>query len=166
MANLNTINPTALQLLINETLYSFPVSDVREPAIAEESASPSFAYLGKNKRKYLFIVFEPNHPFFSEEALAAFSKTIAALGMAMSDIAVFNLASSSGTVDAATLFTFFDPKKVIYLGVSPQVLGLTPLTPNTPSQKNDRTSLFTYSFEEMLNDTQKKKTFWLQLKNL
>ncbi len=166
MASLNTLNPNALRYFINETLYSFEITPVDETAPIDPPTTPAYAYLGENRKNFLFILENQQHSFFSEAALDAFSKTIMALGLTMADIAVYNLDMSSGSTDIGPLLSFFNPKKLVFSGVSPLDLGLTKGDLNVVFEHGNSSCLFTYSFEEMLTDTQKKKLFWTQLKTL
>lgn len=167
---LNTIDPVALRYLMTE-----PVFDVgeqvhedaaRAPAAAAaaaepeqvkkpEPAAPSFTFLGRNNRNYLFLTDEQQADWMAEPAMDAFVKTLAALKLTVDDVAVLNLAKLAAAPQAGQLVSFFKPRVVVNLG--------TPFSwPEQPGVK----LLDTYSFNEMLADAGKKRTFWTAIKTL
>lgn len=168
MTTLNTNNPYALRYLLNETVYDFEITKKdREPN--EEplvEVSPDYQFLGGNKKQILYIVDNQADAYFSSGALDAFSKTINALGLSMEDIAVFNIAKHTPIIDFDQVCTYFNPQKVILAGASPTQLTLNNLSLNDPITINSVKVLYTFSFEEMLTDVERKKTFWQQVKTL
>jgi len=168
--SLNTNNPMALRYLLEETLYPFSaeapsVAGTQTPDKPMEEKIP-FSFLGEHKQGLLYLITAPAIPFFSEQALDAFTKTNQALGYTLADIAVLNTASLDKTEVQQELLAFFSPKKIVFAGASPQELGF-PLFPLNSIQSFEGIPvLYTYSFEEMLTDVQKKKTFWQTLKLL
>ncbi|MFC6103781.1 hypothetical protein [Olivibacter domesticus] len=168
MTTLNTNNPYALRFLLNETVYAFEIAKKDEEPNQEPLAevSPAYQFLGGNKNQILYIINNSKHEYFSTAAHDAFSKTINALGLSMEDIAVLNVGNYPPVLYFDQICTYFDPRKVILAGASPTQLALNGLLLNDPTTLNNIRVLYTFSFEEMLTDIEKKKTFWQQVKTL
>lgn len=168
MALLNTDNPYALRFLLDDTIYAFDTSaeELMDDVITTSAQQVSFNYLGSNNKNILYLVEHPTDAYFSPAAYEAFSKTILALGLSFDDIAVFNLSCITEETTFETLQHFFKATKVILAGPKPQKIGLTELSLNTSIQLEQVKVLYTYSFEEMLNDVNKKKVFWQAVKAL
>jgi len=166
MTTLNTNNPYALRYLLNETVYAFEITkkdgEPNEEPLVE--LSPDYEFLGGNKKQILYIVENQAHAYFSSGALDAFSRTINALGLSMEDIAVFNIVEH--TINFDQICAYFSPQKIILAGASPTQLTLNNLSLNDPLTINNVKVLYTFSFEEMLTDIERKKTFWQQVKTL
>lgn len=166
MTQLNTTNPFALRYLMDDTLFQFEVeSPLLEQAIAETSR-PSFDILGANKSRILYLIENLAESYFSPTAQDAFIKTLHALGLALDDVAVLNLAQVGEEINFETLFTHFNPQKIVLAGPSPNKIGVNGLSLNIVSSQQSIKLLYTYSFEEMLTDTNKKKLFWQAVKSL
>ncbi|HWV72795.1 MAG TPA: hypothetical protein VN040_13800 [Pseudosphingobacterium sp.] len=168
MTTLNTNNPYALRYLLNDTVYAFEITkkdeELNEEPLVEVSSY--YEFLGENKKQILYIVDNQAHTYFSSGALDAFSRTINALGLSMEDIAVFNIAKHTSIINFDQICTYFNPQKVILAGASPTQLTLNNLSLNNPITLNNVKILYTFSFEEMLTDIERKKTFWQQVKTL
>ena len=168
MTTLNTNNPYALRYLLNETVYAFEITkkdkEPNEEPLVE--ISPIYQFLGGNKKQILYIVDNQAHAYFSTGALDAFSRTINALGLSMEDIAVFNIGKHTPIINFDQICAYFNPQKVILAGASPTQLTLNNLSLNDPITIDNIKVLYTFSFEEMLTDTERKKTFWQQVKTL
>src|SRR5690606_25579506 len=88
-----------------------------EPESAKsEQAAPSFIFLGKNERNYLFLTDEQQHEWMPEAAMEAFVKTLAALKLTVNDVAVLNLAKLAVAPPIDQLARFFNPRVVVNLG--------------------------------------------------
>ena len=132
------------------------VSPVSKPEPVEiESAAPSFMFLGQNKRNYLFLTDERQHDWMSEAAMDAFVKTLAALKFTMDDVALLNVAKLQEPPSFDDLALFFKPKVVVSLGVSLRW-----------PEREDITVFRTDTFDAMIADAEKKRTFWATIKTL
>lgn len=176
---------------MTETLFSIEDSDVHAPDIEagpehssavaavsvakpqelEERApivapAPVFSFLGENRQGYLFVTHDPHSDYMSAEGMDAFTKTLAARKLALTDVAVFNLARHAGEVAVADLVSFFKPRAVILLGLEATRLGMPALVFNAIGTAGDVTVFQTYSFDEMIEDAAKKNAFWPVLKSL
>lgn len=164
MTQLNTTNPFALRYLLDDLLFDF---EADFPAATEQSPNidrPTFNVLGANKSRILYLVENMTEGHFSPAALDAFTKTLHALGLALDDVAVLNLAQIEAGVNFEDLCSYFDPQRIIFAGPSPAKVGIDGLSLNVASSQQSIELLYTYSFEEMLTDTNKKKLFWQAVK--
>jgi len=182
MSNLLTANPYALQTLMSETIFATQDSVIevseqvqepvrlykKTPPPAEPWAAPAeeFIFQGMKESGILFILRYAQYPYFSPQAEEAFVKTIGALQLTPENVAVVNLANAHNPNDFKRIMAFFEPQKIILLGVEPISLQL-PLIPHNSYMRGKKATVFnTYSFEEMFADIDKKRAFWAEFKQL
>ncbi|GEM_PF-135198 len=123
-----------------------------------------FIYQGNKEQGILFILRYEQYPYFSPAALEAFEKTIGALKLTKETVAVLNLANSHNPNDFKRIMQFFQPTKIILLGVEPASLKLPFIEHNSYMKGRIATVFNTFSFEEMFVDVNKKKLFWNEFK--
>jgi hypothetical protein len=87
------------------------------------------------------------------------------LEFGLDDVAIFNRAKYPDS-SFEGLKDFFKPKKLLLLGKQALPEDLAPLTLNKPQQLNNCNTLFSFSFDEMMDNNEKKKAFWEQMKQL
>ncbi len=131
---------------------------------ALEVLGGEFIYQGSKDQGILFILRYVAYPYFSPAALDAFEKTIGALKLTKENVAVVNLANAHNPNDFKRIMQFFEPKKIILLGVEPASLKLPPIEHNSYMKGRIATVFNTFSFEEMFADVNKKKMFWNEFK--
>lgn len=165
MTQLNTTNPFALRYLMDDTIFDFEVGSAPEGVQASDPM-PLFNFMGMNKSHILYLIENVDENYFSPSALDAFTKTLHALQLSVDDVAVLNLAQIERKVNFEEIVSFFTPQKVIFAGPAPVNMGLTGQEINRASTQKAIRLLYTYSFEEMLTDTNKKKAFWQAVKAL
>ena len=177
MSRLLTQNPIALRFLMSETIFSSAAeistienslpqtslqTDLQESDLSlSENKDTEFLFWGANKKNILFLVENPNEDYFSDEAEDAFLKTLAALKLSLQDVAVFNRGRAEYSL--SDIQEKLQPKIVIYCNGENEH---NQDTFNMLIEANGVSSLTTYSFEEMLVDTQKKRTFWNAIKGI
>lgn len=180
MSNLLTSDPIALQAFMSETIFAtadavgtlsgqsevVSSSLIPQQMTAHQEAVEEFIYQGSKAKGILFILRYPAYPYFSPEAEEAFVKTLGALQLNVSDVAVVNLANAHNPNEFKRIMTFFTPKKIILLGVEPISLKLPEIAHNSYMHGRIATVFNTYSFEEMFADVAKKKAFWVEFKSL
>ncbi|QNL51271.1 hypothetical protein H8S90_06765 [Olivibacter sp. SDN3] len=169
MAHLNTTDPVVLGYLMDDLIYTFQTNETSNvPSIDTISNKPitGYTFLGENKQHILYLIEDQQYEYFSEKALDAFSKTVQALNLSMVDVAVMNVARQSTEITFEKIVHFFNPQKIIFSGPSPDQYGLPQLPLNQAAKEKNIHMLYTYTFEEMLQEINKKKTFWMQVKNL
>ncbi len=123
-----------------------------------------FTYQGSKEQGILFILRYEQYPYFSPAALDAFEKTIGAMKLTKETVAVVNLANPHNPNDFKRIMQFFQPTKIILLGVEPTSLKLPSIAHNSYMKGRVATVFNTFSFEEMFADVQKKKLFWNEFK--
>lgn len=172
MSNLLTDNPSALQALMSETIFTtgFDVSENIEmsttntTSVLVDSSAEEFVYQGDKSTGILFILRYPEYPYFSPQAEEAFAKTIGALGLSPQTVAVINLANPHNPNEFSKIMQFFQPTKITLLGVEPKSLVLPEIAHNSYMKGRLATVFNTFSFEEMFADINKKKLFWGEFK--
>jgi hypothetical protein len=100
-----------------------------------------------------------------EPHLLALESTLKRLSFEMDDVAIFNIAANNEpTFD--TLADFFKPQKLLILGKAALPVGYETLTPNVITTAENCKTLYTFSFNQMMDNTEYKKIFWEQIKQL
>lgn len=135
-----------------------------QPVNHLEVLGGEFIYQGSKEQGILFILRYEQYPYFSPAALDAFEKTIGALKLTKETVAVLNLANSHNPNDFKRIMQFFQPTKIILLGVEPASLKLPFIAHNSYMKGRIATVFNTFSFEEMFADVNKKKLFWNEFK--
>lgn len=173
MSRLLTRNPIALRFLMSETIFSSAIEKVQPENIPidneliktdsslSDNNQADLLFRGSNERNILFLVQNQEQEYFSFEAEDAFLKTLAALKLSLKDVAVINQRIVEKSVD--------EVKKVMKPKVCIVCEG-----ENTANQSifnqiievDGIACLHTYSFEEMLTDTNKKRSFWNAIKRI
>ena len=176
MSPLNTTNPAALQALMSETIFGIDFPDqVIENAqvnLAKTNSSVTesdkqdiiIKSLGANQKNILFIIEDSKNDFFSKDAELAFVKTLNALKLNLTDVAIINHANSDDEVAFDQIKEQLKPMTCVFLGFDPKRLGVMNCAENILVDENNIQFLNSFSFEEMLTDTAKKRMFWDAIK--
>jgi len=162
-------NPVAYRFILQDELYlldkdkAMYAHTAPQPII--ETQPVNFNYLGGNKKNFLAIVHYTAFEFVDDSHLIALQSIFKRMGLDMDDVAILNRANYS---DAAfeDLTGFFSPQKLLLLGTDALPAGIETLTLNRPVVLNNCSTLFSFSFDEMMDNNEKKKGFWEQLKQL
>jgi hypothetical protein len=179
MGNLLSADPLALSVLMTEDLYlikgealdaSRPAAATEkeeEPAPAEPAipARPEFNFMGQNNRFILMLVDEPGHEHASPATIDALGKILGGKGQSFDDIALVNL-SKYQALQYPVFQEFFACSQVVFFGVDPRSLGLPAMAANSINSFDGVKILYSFSFDEMNADVQKKKAFWNEMKKL
>ena len=172
-------NPVAFSFILQDDLYLLknekiaqPVAEapaavprpvLEEPALHTETPALNFNYLGKHKKHYLILVFYPGLECMPAPYLTALENTLKRLGFELDDVAILNLANYKDAV-FEQLAGFFKPQKLLILGRNALPPGLTAPAINQQVQVEKARALFTFSFDEMMDNNDNKKLFWEQMK--
>jgi hypothetical protein len=177
-----TENPNALHFILQDDIfllnqdrdvYSHAATPVKLTVVQEEPAEPetqvetaiiTFNYLGSNKKNFLITVHYPGIDFMADAHLTALQNTLKRLGFELDDVAILNLANYSDA-DHGVLMDYFQPKKMLLMGKNalPQGMGAIKLNEQSSGGIN---TLYTFSFDEMMDSNDYKKAFWEQMKLL
>ncbi|MFD1629256.1 hypothetical protein [Pseudopedobacter beijingensis] len=179
MDALNTNNPIALSLLLDEEIYVFD-KDVHPKAIdaapqpqednsvaaeqVAERGAPDFKYMGENNQYVLVIVNDPETEHLNQTDLIFLLKILAAKKLELKDIAIMNIARHD-RYDFDSLRAFFACSKMLTFGINPAILNVHGLKSNIEQEHEGVKFLGTWSLRQMVNDDNKKRTYWQVLKS-
>lgn len=168
MSCLLTKNPVAIRQLMSEAIFSLPSEEFTaiveqvpalEAQVSVKAESP-LVFLGGNRKRILFFVRHESFEYFSTQAEEAFLKTLGALALSLDDVAVVNRDKTSKTIEE--IKEQLQPKCCVYCE-GESIEGASTFN---VLEKANVDSLYTYSFEEMLSDTMKKRLFWNAIKEI
>lgn len=163
--NINTSDPIALRYLMDNVIFSIGDSDAESTDVVQEERL-KFAFYGKNRRNFLFLIQEEQYQWMSVEAMEAFNKTLTALKLSVDDIALLNVRTLSDIRQKEEIISSFRPKVMVFLGLAPQSVGIE-VPPFKPLSNYNGIAVFcTNTFDEMLADGEKKKQFWVTIKTV
>lgn len=136
-----------------------------EPQPVIQTPVAEFKYQGKNLKNFLVLTHYKADGFIKTEHLTALENILKRKDLGPDDVAIFNLANYSET-KFSQLKPLFKPTKVLVLGGDALPQDIKVLKPNKPVTSNGITVLYTYSFDEMMDNVDHKKTFWELVKTL
>ncbi|MDP2413811.1 hypothetical protein [Daejeonella sp.] len=149
--------------LISET----PVEQAEE-VLPQKPAEPEkireFSYLGENNKYFLILFNEPNQKDISSIQKETLLKIMAAKGLELRDLAVLNL-NRYPEVNYTDLKEFFSFNKIVLFGIDPHQISLSSQSSNQIVKLESAKILCTYSIDEMIKDTTKKREFWNVMKD-
>ena len=137
---------------------------VAEPPV-EKLPVVEFKYLGKHQKRFLILVHYTGHEFIDDAHLTALTNILKRKELAIDDVAILNLAQHNNA-NFEQVAGFFKPQKLLFMGKPSLLNGMDPLPHNQPKVVKDYTLLYSYSFDEMMDNNDLKKAFWEQVKNL
>jgi hypothetical protein len=152
-------------------VINIPTPSITIPSIAAEpkpevkTQDAGFKYMGKNLQQFLVFTYYTDAEFIKPEHWAALENILKRKGYGPDDVAIVNTATYSTTKFSESKL-FFKPTKVLILGADALPPDLKVLKPNKPITSNGITALYTYSFGDMMDNVEYKKTFWEQVKTL
>ena len=162
--------PAALRFIIQEDIYLLPgdkTSPQPQPVSAPVEQTPVtiFKYLGANKKGFLILVNYTDQEFIADEHLTALKNILSRKEYVVDDIAILNLARHND-VGFEQMVAHFNPQKLLVLGKSAMPANMVPLPFNEIGSAGNCTALYSFSFDEMMDNTENKKAFWEKMKNL
>ena len=154
-----------VEVPVVETVITAPgtVSPVVEDTVVDKPVD--FKYHGKNNKNFLVLVHYPTLEFIHETHLTALENILKRKGFEIADVAIVNLAKHDA-VNIDELTNYFKPQKLLILGKNAQPQGIQPLALNVPQQVASLATLYSFSFDEMMDNNDYKKAFWEQMKGL
>jgi hypothetical protein len=193
MDSLNTNDPIALSILINEELYFLndieqlkvenstqeiisPVIEkpitlsaeavknlVSEP-VSKPLSQPFYNYLGDNNKYLLVVVKSPNDEYLNSKELEFLLKILAAKKLELKDIAIINT-EKYAALDFDQLKSYFALSKILTFGINPVSLNISGITANKTGTYKGVKVLGTWTLAQLDADVKKKTTYWNELKN-
>lgn len=173
MNSLKTTHPLALRYLITEEMYALPndaapaVEEVRAVAQVDvvENESAYFEYLGGNNKYMLIIINETSHQNMQPKQLESLLSILNAKKLSMEDVAILNFYRYPDAKFTA-LKQFFACSSIVLFGINPAQVDINGVQANQISVHEQTKILATFSFDEMMADTDKKRSFWNEMKKL
>ncbi|HEX8378405.1 MAG TPA: hypothetical protein VF602_11365 [Pedobacter sp.] len=169
MDTLKASNPLALPFLMTEDLYSIhnetEVSVETEAPNADKQEPAFFDYLGENNKYILLLVNEPQHQIINPKELETLLNILKAKKQELKDVAIVNL-SKYPNATFEELKNFFVCSSLVLFGINPAQIKLDGVQSNQIIKHQNTKVLATFSFVEMLANTDKKRTFWDEMKKL
>ncbi|HEY8781160.1 MAG TPA: hypothetical protein VIM16_06070 [Mucilaginibacter sp.] len=163
-------NPIAFSFIMQDDLYLLnndkTANNINSAPVPVVKTQPlNFNFIGGNKKNFLIIVHYPELEFIEEVHLTALENILKRLDLNIDDAAIFNKAKYTGA-NYRELIDFFKPQKLLLLGKHALPDGVEPLALNKPRKLSNCNALFSFSFDEMMDNNENKKAFWEQMKQL
>lgn len=193
MNKLQTQDPIALSLLINEDIYllkttaltvadeALPRLTIEKPAEATsaippktqittiptltQNNKPNYNYIGDNNKSILILVNETDFDILNNADMLALNKLLAARKLEQKDVAILNIQKNTH-LKFSLLKEFFGFNKLLLLGINPKVLDITGIVANQICNFEGVPILGTWHLKIMQLDEKKKLTFWAEFKKL
>ncbi len=166
---LKASNPLALTFLMTDDLYC--IQNEKEVSVETEiieAGKPEpafFDYLGENNKYILVLINDPGNQSMNAKELETLLNILKAKKQELKDVAIVNLAKyPSATFDA--LKSFFVCNSMIFFGINPAQIKLEGIQANQITNHQNTKVLATFSIAEMLANTDKKRTFWDEMKKM
>jgi hypothetical protein len=162
-------NPAAFRYIMQEEVYLLPADKTEQPiAIAPPVLTPEVIdinYLGSYKKGFLIVAHYTDEEHMAVEHIAALENILKRKEYSLDDVAIFNRFTYPN-VDFEQIQAHFNPQKLLLLGKNALPVNLPALAFNQPQKIKEYIALYTFSFDEMMDNTPNKKAFWDQVKNL
>jgi hypothetical protein len=162
-------NPAAFRFIMQEDIYLLPPDkteqnmEIEQPALTTKI--PDINYLGGYKKGFLIVAHYTNEQYMAAGHMAALENILKRKEYGLDDVAIFNRFAYPN-LDFEQIQAHFNPQKLLLLGKNALPESLPALTFNQPQKVNNTQALYTFGFDEMMDNTPNKKAFWEQVKNL
>lgn len=160
-------DPAAFRFIINEDIYLLPHDkETQSKKVVREAENLpfSFNYKGKNQKKFLILTHYPDQEAISEPHFTALQAILARKGYQPDDVAIVNMARNAADITAIT--EHFTPEKLLILGDKALPAGMPAPSFNRVQPIALCNTLLSFSFADMMENTDNKRAFWEQMKNL
>ncbi|TSD63907.1 hypothetical protein FFF34_015180 [Inquilinus sp. KBS0705] len=169
-------NPNAYRFILEDEIYLLEKDKVSRPQPVPQPVAPTpvieiktpdvvFNYMGKNNKAFLILVNYSGEQFIPAAHLTALENILKGKQLGLDDVAIFNLNNYADTgIDQLT--QYFKPAKLLVLGQNAMPNGISTLTLNQPTQIGGIAALYSFGFDDMMDNVANKKAFWEQMKKL
>lgn len=160
-------DPTAFRFIINEDIYLLPHDkEVESKKVVKEAESVpfSFNYAGKNNKKFLILTHYPDHETIYPPHFTALEAILSRKGYQTDDVAILNIAVNNADINA--LNNHFGPERLLILGQKAIPAGMAEPQFNRLQTMAGCSVLLSFCFDDMMENTDNKRAFWEQMKNL
>ncbi len=156
---MNIENPLAYSYILQDDIYLLdadrqllkaPEQQATAAIVIKETPALTFKYLGAYKKQYLVLSHYTSAEFIADVHLTALHNTLKRLDYEPGDIAVFNMATYPDT-KFEEIAGFFKPQKLLILGRGALPHGTNTPLQNVPQPVSGISTLFTFSFDEMMD---------------
>ena len=162
-------DPNALRFVLQDEIYLLKedtslYSAAVTTAPIGETQQPVFNYLGSNKKNFLVLTWYEAFEYMQDEHLQALESVLSRKGHTRDDVAIVNLARHN-ELGYDQFLSFFQPKTLVILGKAAMPAGFK-TTKFNQVENIGIPVLVTYSFDEMMTNTDNKRAFWEQIRNI
>lgn len=161
-------SPAALRFILQDDIYLLQNDKTytaeKSPGPVVETPPAKLNYLGKYKKGFLVMVHYPGHEFIAGAHLTALENILKRKDHTIDDVAIVNMATAA-LANLDELLAYFNPKKLLLLGKDALPANMEAVTLNEPKQVAGCIALYSFSFDDMIDNTENKKAFWEQMKN-
>jgi hypothetical protein len=159
----NKVIDAVPEVVAAEIVAPIAVAPVAEVAVVEKPVE--LKYMGKKLKDFLVLVHYPELEFIHATHLTALENILKRKGYEIDDVAIFNTAKHA-TANFEAITAYFKPQKMLVLGKNALPQGISPLVLNVPQHLAGFAALYSFSFDEMMDNNDHKKAFWEQMKGL
>ena len=145
-----------------QTVKAVEVTPVLQQPVKQ---APVIKYRGSNKSGYVVLVHYPTHEWMADAHLSALENTLKRKSIEPADIAIINMALHNGLL-YEDVSAQLKPQKLLLMGKAALPAGMAAVNYNQLHQLAGITTLYTFSFDEMMDSNENKKIFWEQMKVL
>lgn len=162
-------NPAAFRFIMQEDIYLLPHDKTEQPIAIKPPVLTTkindFNYLGGYKKGFLIVAHYANVEYMASAHMTALESILTRKEYSLNDVAIFNRFAYP-EVNFEQMQAYFNPQKLLLLGKNALPANLPAPTFNQPQKINGYDALYTFSFDEMMDNIPNKKAFWDQVKNL
>lgn len=144
-----------------QNLYKHSIVELDTIERIDKVDTAAISFLGRNEKRILIIVKEPDHAFLPDAHLNLLTGILTACQLSLGDVALVNTAKNKHA-EFATLMEDFSPVLVILFGVEPAELSFPLHFPHFQLQQyNNQTYLAAPDLGTLSNNENgQKKIFW------
>jgi len=170
-------NPNAYRFIMQDEIYLLEQDKVNKPqpaaravaqapAIEVKTPHVEFNYMGKNNKNFTILVNYANEEFIPATHLTALENIIKRKDLSLDDIAILNT-HTYHPIKLEQINGLLKPARLLVLGSKALPAGMSVPELNVAAKGPDGLMiLYSFSFDEMMDNTENKKTFWEQMKKL
>ena len=160
-------HPAAFRFIINEDIYLLPhdkEQQSKKVVKVAETTLFSFNYQGKNIKNFLILTHYDDQEFINSAHFTALESILSRKGYQPEDVAILNIARNNADLEAIVMH--FAPERLLVLGAKAVPNGMTEPQFNTIITTTPYRILYSFSFDDMMDNKANKLAFWEQMKNL
>ncbi len=160
-------HPAAFRFIINEDIYLLPhdkEQQSKKVVKVAETAPFSFNYQGKNNKKFLILTHYTDQEAINPVHFTALEAILGRKGYQPDDVAILNMARNAA--DMETILAHFTPQRLLVLGPKAVPTGMAEPQFNSIIATTAYRTLYSFCFDDMMDNKANKLVFWEHMKNL